>query len=59
MRFAGKDATEEFDMFHKRQVIKQYGIDQGTVTRRGKLANDQTSDFDLVTTNEHVRRVEH
>ncbi|CAK0866283.1 unnamed protein product [Prorocentrum cordatum] len=38
MLFAGKDATEEFDMLHDRKVIKKYGIDQGTVDcsdRRG------------------------
>merc|ERR1712004_489833 len=35
---AGKDATEEFDMLHDRKVIKKYGIDQGTVTAKGKLA---------------------
>merc|ERR1712226_976879 len=38
MLFAGKDATEEFDMLHDRKVIKKYGIDQGTVTHKGKLA---------------------
>ncbi|CAL1160691.1 unnamed protein product [Cladocopium goreaui] len=31
MMFAGKDATEEFDMLHDRKVIKKYGIDEGTV----------------------------
>jgi len=36
--FAGKDATEEFDMLHDRKVIKKYGISQGTVTHQGKLA---------------------
>ena len=38
MLFAGKDATEEFDMLHDRKVIKKYGIDQGTVLHKGKLA---------------------
>merc|ERR1712066_204799 len=38
MLFAGKDATEEFDMLHDRKVIKKYGIDQGTVVHKGKLA---------------------
>merc|ERR1711959_610779 len=37
MLFAGKDATEEFDMLHDRKVIKKYGIDQGTVAAKGKL----------------------
>ena len=37
MLYAGKDATEEFDMLHDRKVIKKYGIDQGTVTAMGKL----------------------
>merc|ERR1712039_139630 len=37
MLFAGKDATEEFDMLHDRKVIKKYGIDQGTVKSMGKL----------------------
>merc|ERR1711933_336169 len=37
MLFAGKDATEEFDMLHDRKVIKKYGINQGTVTHMGKL----------------------
>mmetsp|Transcript_68540 Transcript_68540/g.191116 ORF Transcript_68540/g.191116 Transcript_68540/m.191116 type:complete len:82 (+) Transcript_68540:66-311(+) len=37
MLFAGKDATEEFDMLHDRKVIKKYGIDQGTVTNMGKV----------------------
>ena len=37
MLFAGKDATEEFDMLHDRKVIKKYGIDQGTVAHKGKL----------------------
>jgi len=35
--FAGKDATEEFDMLHDRKVIQKYGIKQGTVTKIGKL----------------------
>mmetsp|Transcript_117198 Transcript_117198/g.250439 ORF Transcript_117198/g.250439 Transcript_117198/m.250439 type:complete len:81 (-) Transcript_117198:137-379(-) len=38
MLFAGKDATEEFDMLHDRKVIKKYGIDQGTVKDMGKLS---------------------
>merc|ERR1712222_52597 len=38
MLYAGKDATEEFDMLHDRKVIKKYGIDQGTVTAQGKLS---------------------
>ena len=38
MLFAGKDATEEFDMLHDRKVIKKYGISQGTVKAMGKLA---------------------
>mmetsp|Transcript_19543 Transcript_19543/g.67988 ORF Transcript_19543/g.67988 Transcript_19543/m.67988 type:complete len:82 (+) Transcript_19543:83-328(+) len=37
MLFAGKDATEEFDMLHERKVIKKYGIDAGTVKQMGKL----------------------
>ena len=37
MLFAGKDATEEFDMLHDRKVIKKYGIDAGTVKDMGKL----------------------
>ena len=37
MLYAGKDATEEFDMLHDRKVIKKYGINQGTVTVIGKL----------------------
>merc|ERR1712039_846041 len=37
MLFAGKDASEEFDMLHDRKVIKKYGIQQGTVTHKGKL----------------------
>jgi len=37
MLFAGKDATEEFDMLHDRKVIKKYGINQGTVKSMGKL----------------------
>merc|ERR1712113_1086280 len=37
MLFAGKDATEEFDMLHDRKVIKKYGLDQGTVKHIGKL----------------------
>merc|ERR1711879_1031621 len=37
MLFAGKDATDEFDMLHDRKVIKKYGIDQGTVKHMGKL----------------------
>merc|ERR1712129_228157 len=38
MLFAGKDATEEFDMLHERKVIKKYGIDQGKVVLKGKLS---------------------
>ena len=36
MMFAGKDATEEFDMLHDRKVIKKYGLDEdcGQMTRR-------------------------
>merc|ERR1719326_987801 len=37
MLFAGKDATEEFDMLHDRKVIRKYGLDQGTVKHIGKL----------------------
>merc|ERR1712107_582035 len=37
MLFAGKDATEEFDMLHGRKVIKKYGLDVGTVKSMGKL----------------------
>mmetsp|Transcript_153532 Transcript_153532/g.286207 ORF Transcript_153532/g.286207 Transcript_153532/m.286207 type:complete len:85 (-) Transcript_153532:147-401(-) len=37
MLYAGKDATEEFDMMHKRNVIKKYGIKQGTVKDMGKV----------------------
>lgn len=37
MIYAGKDATEEFDMLHDRKVIDKYGIKQGTVTKVGKL----------------------
>eukprot|EP00448_Togula_jolla_P030398 CAMPEP_0170624606 /NCGR_PEP_ID=MMETSP0224-20130122/30318_1 /TAXON_ID=285029 /ORGANISM="Togula jolla, Strain CCCM 725" /LENGTH=39 /DNA_ID= /DNA_START= /DNA_END= /DNA_ORIENTATION= len=37
MLFAGKDATEEFDMLHDRKVIKKYGIDVGTVKHMGKV----------------------
>merc|ERR1712222_100346 len=37
MLYAGKDATEEFDMLHDRKVIKKYGIDQGTVSKMGAL----------------------
>mmetsp|Transcript_97988 Transcript_97988/g.261597 ORF Transcript_97988/g.261597 Transcript_97988/m.261597 type:complete len:80 (-) Transcript_97988:119-358(-) len=36
--YAGKDATEEFDMLHDRKVIKKYGIKQGTVTNMGKVS---------------------
>ena len=35
--YAGKDATEEFDMLHERKVIDKYGIKKGTVTKIGKL----------------------
>ena len=38
MLFAGKDATEEFDMLHERKVIKKYGINQGTVKKIGMVA---------------------
>merc|ERR1712186_163754 len=37
MLFAGKDATEEFDMLHSRKVIQKYGVDAGTVKPMGKL----------------------
>jgi cytochrome b involved in lipid metabolism len=37
MIYAGKDATEEFDMLHERKVIQKYGIKQGTVTKKGKV----------------------
>merc|ERR1712039_552408 len=37
MLFAGKDATEEFDMLHDSKVIKKYGLDVGTVKSMGKL----------------------
>merc|ERR1711918_55346 len=38
MLYAGKDATEEFDMLHNRKVIKKYGLSQGTVKAMGKLS---------------------
>lgn len=31
MLYAGKDATEEFEMLHPPKVIKKYGIDTGAV----------------------------
>jgi len=37
MLYAGKDATEEFDMLHDRKVIQKYGIRKGTVKTIGKL----------------------
>ena len=37
MLYAGKDATEEFDMLHNRKVIQKYGIKQGTVKEMGKV----------------------
>ena len=37
MMFAGKDATEEFDMLHDRKVIKKYGLDEGTVVLKGTI----------------------
>lgn len=37
MIYAGKDATEEFDMLHDRKVIEKYGIKAGTVTKIGKM----------------------
>ncbi|CAE8592297.1 unnamed protein product [Polarella glacialis] len=39
MMFAGRDATEEFDMLHERKVIKKYGIDEGTVVVKGSDLN--------------------
>eukprot|EP00391_Amoebophrya_sp_Ameob2_P011526 CAMPEP_0178991142 /NCGR_PEP_ID=MMETSP0795-20121207/5356_1 /TAXON_ID=88552 /ORGANISM="Amoebophrya sp., Strain Ameob2" /LENGTH=80 /DNA_ID=CAMNT_0020682803 /DNA_START=145 /DNA_END=387 /DNA_ORIENTATION=- len=36
--YAGKDATEEFDMLHERKVIDKYGIKKGVVTKIGKLS---------------------
>ncbi|CAE7154453.1 NIAA [Symbiodinium pilosum] len=39
MMFAGKDATEEFDMLHDRKVIKKYGLDEGTVVLKGTIKN--------------------
>jgi len=33
----GKDATEECDMMHKRNVIQKYGIKQGMVKNLGKF----------------------
>lgn len=35
--YAGRDATEEFDMLHERNVIQKYGIKQGTVKKIGKV----------------------
>ncbi|CAE8678419.1 unnamed protein product [Polarella glacialis] len=37
MMFAGRDATEEFDMLHDRKVIKKYGLDEGTVVLKGTI----------------------
>ena len=37
MIYAGKDATEEFDMLHDRKVIEKYGVKQGKVARMGKV----------------------
>lgn len=36
--YAGRDATEEFDMLHERKVIQKYGIKTGKITKIGKLA---------------------
>jgi len=35
--YAGKDATEEFDMLHDRNVIQKYGIKKGTVKDMGAV----------------------
>jgi len=35
--YAGKDATEEFDMLHERKVIEKYGINKGVVKKIGKV----------------------
>jgi len=35
MLYAGKDATEEFEMLHPPKVIKKYGIDTGSVKLMG------------------------
>jgi hypothetical protein len=37
MMFAGKDATEEFDMLHDRKVIKKSGYDAGPVELKGTI----------------------
>jgi cytochrome b involved in lipid metabolism len=36
--YAGRDATEEFDMLHERKVIQKYGIKTGKITKVGKVA---------------------
>lgn len=36
MKYAGKDATKEFDKYHSRDVIEEY-IEDGTVCSMGKL----------------------
>ena len=38
VKYAGRDATEEFDMLHDRKVIQKYGIKQGTIDDKGKLS---------------------
>ena len=37
MMFAGKDATEEFDMLHDRKVIKKYGLDEESCAENWKI----------------------
>lgn len=37
MVYAGRDATEEFDMLHERRAIQKYGIKPGYVKKIGKV----------------------
>ena len=39
MLYAGKDATEEFEMLHPPKVIKKYGIDTGSVKLVGSTGS--------------------
>merc|ERR1711920_683474 len=55
MLFAGKDATEEFDMLHDRKVIKKYGLSQGTVIAKGSCKNEDHNHRSFVVSRDSSR----
>ena len=43
LKFAGSDATVIFDLVHHRQIIKKYGLKEGTVALKGVIRREHSN----------------